>query len=406
MRIVIVGAGLVAANAVEELRRRGHDDSIEVFGVEPHLPYNRPPLSKEYLLGKADEASIFVHDQQWYADASVDLHLGTRVTSIDLDRRRIRAGIEDVGYDRLLVCTGANPRRLRDADDHAGAVAYLRTLQDSRALRARLRPGARILVVGAGWIGLEVAAAARMAGAKVTVVEHADLPLLGVLGPEVATVFADLHRSHGVDLRLGVNITSFTTSEQGRRTSVVRLDDCSEVVADLVVVGIGVSPNDELARAAGLRVENGILVDERLETSDPHVFAAGDVANQRHPVLERRIRVEHWDTAIEQGKAAARSMLGDSEPYTRLPYFFTDQYDLGMEYVGNIGPDGYDEVIVRGDRNARFTAFWLKNGRVLAGMHVNDWDAIDQIRSIVGTTVAPDLLRDESNDLAAVSVRS
>ncbi|MCW2755975.1 MAG: FAD-dependent pyridine nucleotide-disulfide oxidoreductase [Marmoricola sp.] len=406
MRIVIVGAGLVAANAVEELRRRGHDESIVVFGDEPHLPYNRPPLSKDYLLGKEDEASIFVHDAQWYGDASVDLRLGTRVASIDLDRRQVHAGTESVGYDRLLVCTGASPRRLRDADDHAGAVAYLRTLEDSRALRTGFRPGARILVVGAGWIGLEVAAAARMAGAKVTVVENADLPLLGVLGPEVATVFADLHRSHGVDLRLGVSITSFTTSDHGSRTSVVRLDDCSEVVADLVVVGIGVSPNDDLARAAGLLVDNGILVDERLQTSDPHVYAAGDVANQRHPVLERRIRVEHWDTAVEQGKAAARSMLGGAEPYARLPYFFTDQYDVGMEYLGNVGPDGYDEVIVRGDRGARFTAFWLKDGRVRAGMHVNDWDALGQIRSIVGTTVAPDLLRDESTDLAAVSARS
>jgi 3-phenylpropionate/trans-cinnamate dioxygenase ferredoxin reductase subunit len=400
MRVAIVGGGLAAANAIEELRNQGHEGDIDLFGTEPHLPYNRPPLSKGLLLGNEDEASIFAHDEQWYADQSVAVHLGTTVTGVDLDRGRIHVGSEEFGYDRLLMATGSTPRRLPAADGAGGAVAYLRTLEDSLALRAAFEPGRRIIFVGGGWIGLEVAAAARTAGSEVTVIESLALPLLRVLGPEVAGVFADLHRSHGVDLRLGAKIEGFTSAGAGG--SVVRLEDGSALTADLVVVGIGVAPNDALARAAGLGVDNGILVDERLRASDPHVYAAGDVANQLHPTLRRRIRVEHWDTAIEQGKAVAGNMLGGDEAYTHLPYFFTDQYDLGMEYVGNVGPDGYDDLVMRGDPAGQFTAFWLKGDRVLAGMHVNDWDAIDPIRAIVGSDVHPDRLRDKSIDLGEV----
>lgn len=401
MRVVMVGAGLAAAHTVEELRDQGHDGSIALFGAEPHLPYNRPPLSKGLLLGTDDEASVFVHDAQWYADRSVELHLDTPVTAIDLDRGRIRAGSEEHAYDRLLLATGSTPRRLAAADEAGGAVAYLRTLEDSRALGAAFRPGRHVVIVGAGWIGLETAAAARTAGCEVTVVESLALPLVRVLGPEVATTFATLHRSHGVDLRLGAGIRSFSRAGDAGQT-VVLLEDGSELTADLIVVGIGASPDDALAREAGLAADNGIVVDERLRTSDPHVFAAGDVANHLHPTLRRRIRVEHWDTAIEQGKVAARNILGQDEPYTRLPYFFTDQYDLGLEYVGSVGPDGYDDVVLRGDPSGQLTAFWLKEGRVLAGMHVNDWDAIGPIRALVGTEVDRALLADESVDLGEI----
>jgi len=401
MRVVIVGGGLAAANAVEELRNQGHEGDIDLFGAEPHLPYNRPPLSKGLLLGNEDEASIFDHDEQWYADQSVEVHLGTTVTELDLDRSRIHVGSEEFGYDRLLVATGSTPRRLAAADDAGGAVAYLRTLEDSLALRAAFGPGVHIVIVGGGWIGLEAAAAARIAGSDVTIVESLELPLLRVLGPEVAATFAELHRSHGVDLRLGATIEGFTTAGSGR--SVVRLGDGAELTADLVVVGIGVTPNESLASDAGLGVDNGILVDGRLRASDPHVYAAGDVANHLHPALGRRIRVEHWDNAIEQGKVVARNMLGGDEAYTRMPYFFTDQYDLGMEYVGNVGPDGYDDVIMRGDPAGQFTAFWLEADRVVAGMHVNDWDAIDPIRALVGRVVTPDRLRNESIDLTEVA---
>ena len=392
MRVVIVGAGLAAAHAVEELRSQGHDGSIQLFGSEPHLPYNRPPLSKAVLIGSDDESSVFVHDQQWYADHDVEVRLGTTVTGADLDRSHIQVGTQEISYDRLLIATGARPRRLAAADAAGAPVAYLRTLEDSRRLRAAFEPGRRIVIIGGGWIGLEVASAARTAGSGVTIVESLELPLLRVLGPEVASTFAELHRAHGVDLRLGVAIEAIDPTGAGQAT--VRLTDGSQLAADLVVVGIGVEPNDGLARAAGLDVDNGILVDERLRTADPHVYAAGDVANQLHPALGRRIRVEHWDTAIHQGRTAARNMLGGDDAYTRLPYFFTDQYDRGMEYVGSVGPDGYDEVVVRGDPAGPHTAFWLDGaGKVLAGMHVDDWDAIDQVRALVGTVVSPAELR-------------
>jgi 3-phenylpropionate/trans-cinnamate dioxygenase ferredoxin reductase subunit len=396
MRIVVVGGGLAAARAVEELRAQGHEGSIELFAAEPHLPYERPPLSKGLLLGDQDEASVYVHDEQWYAEESVSLHLGVAVDTVDLDRCLVRAGGQEVAYDRLLLATGATPRRLAMTDG-VGA-RYLRTLEDSRSLKATLRRDQRVVVIGAGWIGLEVAAAARTAGAEVTVVETQALPLLGVLGPEVARVFADVHRSHGVDLRLRATIGEVTTAGDG--TTRLGLGDGSELTADVLVVGVGVTPDVDLARSAGLDVDDGVLVDARLRTSDPHVYAAGDIANQLHPVLGRRVRVEHWDTAAEQGRTVARNMLGADEDYTRQPYFFTDQYDLGMEYVGSIGTDGYDEVVVRGERPGSFTAFWLSEDRVLAGMHVNDWDAIGPVRALVGSRVPVDRLRDGSIDLA------
>jgi 3-phenylpropionate/trans-cinnamate dioxygenase ferredoxin reductase subunit len=255
-------------------------------------------------------------------------------------------------------------------------------------------------VIGGGWIGLEVASAARQADATVTVLEYLDLPLLRVLGPEVAQVFADLHVEHGVDLRTGVQVSGL---ERDGDRAVLHVGDGSRVEADLVVVGVGVGPNVALAEGAGLETDNGILVDEHLQTSAQDVFAAGDVANAMHPVLGRRVRVEHWDTAIEQGRTAARSMLGQDAVYDRLPYFFTDQYDLGMEYVGSVGPEGYDEVVVRGDTSRdggrTFTAFWLSGGQVLAGMHANDWDATDQIRGIVGRRVDAVRLGDTTTTL-------
>jgi NADPH-dependent 2,4-dienoyl-CoA reductase/sulfur reductase-like enzyme len=402
MRVTVVGGGLAAASAVDELRSNGHDGSIDVFCGEPHLPYERPPLSKSVLLGEAEEASVFVHDQGWYDERDVTLHLGTAVTGLDLGRRVVTADGVSVDFDRLLLATGASPRRLAMADESGGRVAYLRTIEDNRRLRDAFGSAGRIVIIGGGWIGLEVAAAARTAGAEVTVVEMQDLPLQGVLGPEVARVFAGLHRDHGVDLRLGAGVDGIDGRADG--TSDVRLTDGSSLPADLVVVGIGVQPEVGLARAAGLAVDDGVLVDARLRTSDPHVFAVGDIAGHDHPVLRRRVRVEHWDNAIHQARAAVRVMMGGDEPYERLPYFFTDQYDLGMEYVGSVGPDGYDEVVLRGDVEGRvFSAFWLRGGRVLAAMHANDWDLIDPIRGIVGREVDRARLADAAVPLDEVS---
>ncbi len=402
MKVIVVGGGLAAASAVDELRSNGHEGTIEVFCAEPHLPYERPPLSKAVLLGSAEEGSVQVHDRAWYDDRDVVLHLGTPVTGLDLDRHRVVGDGHSVSFDRLLLATGASPRRLPMADESGADVAYLRTVEDNRRLRDAFASVSRIVIVGGGWIGLEVAAAARNAEVEVTVVEMQELPLYGVLGPEVARVFADLHREHGVDLRLGVGVDGIDARPDG--ASVVRLADGTALPADLVVVGIGVQPEVGLAREAGIAVDDGVLVDGWLRTSDPFVFAAGDIAEHDHPVLGRRIRVEHWDNAIHQARAAARVMLGGDEPYERLPYFFTDQYDLGMEYVGSIGPDGYDEVVLRGDVGARvFSAFWLQGGRALAGMHVNDWDQIDPIRGIVGRQVDRDRLADAAVPLAELS---
>jgi NADPH-dependent 2,4-dienoyl-CoA reductase/sulfur reductase-like enzyme len=274
-------------------------------------------------------------------------------------------------------------------------LTYLRRLEDSLALKERL--GGNLLIVGAGWIGLEVASAARKAGGTVTVLDTAELPLLGVLGPEVAASFADLHREHDVDLRLSTGLDE--VGLDGARVT-ARLSDGHQLHPDLVVVGIGAVPDDGLAAAAGLDTDDGVLVDGALRASAPDVWAAGDVANHDHPSLGR-LRVEHWDNARQQGRHAARVMLGDEAAYDRQPFFFTDQYDLGMEYVGHVGPDGYDEVVVRGDLSGDrvFTALWIKDGHVAAGMHANDWDATDPIRALVGRP-ADDRVRDPGVPLA------
>ena len=396
MNITVVGAGLAGAKAVEELREQGYDGDVVLVGAERHRPYERPPLSKGLLLGTDEPDSPYVHDEAWYADHGVELVTGDPVTDLDVAGRALEAGGRTVRWDKLLLATGALPRHLRAVDESGAQVSYLRTLDDSLALKERL--GGELLVVGAGWIGLEVASAARNAGGRVTVVETAELPLLRVLGPEVAASFAELHREHGVDLRLGTGLDSLAV-EGGRTTA--RLADGHELHPDLVVVGIGVEPDDRLAAAAGLATDNGVLVDAALRTGAAEVWAAGDVANHDHPTLGR-IRVEHWDNAIQQGRHAARAVLGDDAAYERMPYFFTDQYDLGMEYVGHVGPGGYDEVVIRGDTAARVvTALWVRDDQVVAGMHVNDWDAIDPIRSWVGRE-ASDSLRDVSVPLAEV----
>lgn len=367
MSVVIVGAGLAGAKVAETLRERGFDGKVVIYGVEEHLPYERPPLSKAVLLGDKEADSAYVHDEAWWREHDVDVHTGVEVQSIDLAARRVVTSAGEQPYEWLVLATGSEPRHLRLADDSGRPVHYLRTVEDSLALREALTRDARVHIIGAGWIGLEVASAARAAGAAVTVHESADLPLLAVLGPEVAQHFADLHRSHGVELRLGTSVTA---------------EDLAE--ADLVVVGIGAAPRTALAEAAGLDVDNGVLVDELLRTSDDHVLAVGDIANEQHPVLGRRVRVEHWDNAIEQGKAAAATILGAAEPYDRMPYFFTDQYDLGMEYFGHTGPDGYDRVITRGDFSGPFRAWWVRNDVVVAAMQANDWDASDEMRASVG----------------------
>jgi 3-phenylpropionate/trans-cinnamate dioxygenase ferredoxin reductase component len=389
-RVVVVGGGLAAGTFVTELREGGHDGPITLFTDEAHPPYERPPLSKDLLLGNATEDDPLVHESAWYAEHDVDLRLGTTVTGLHRTAREIElAGGERLGYDRLLLTTGSVVRRLDVPGGDLPGIEYLRRLADADRISAALSEGRRIVVVGAGWIGLEVAAAARQRGAEVTVVEVLDLPLQRVLGDELARVFADLHREHGVDLRLGTGVREF--AGDGGRVAAVVLTDGTKLPADAVLVGVGITPATALAEAAGLDVDNGVLVDAALRTSDPDVFAAGDVANAQHPLLGERLRVEHWANALNGGPAAARSMLGQQVSYEQVPYFFSDQYDLGMEYAGYAPPGRYDEVVFRGDQPGReFIAFWLRDGRVLAGMNVNVWDVTDAIQDLIRSGRAVD----------------
>jgi 3-phenylpropionate/trans-cinnamate dioxygenase ferredoxin reductase subunit len=386
--IVVVGGGLAGGRAVTALREEGHDGPITLVGAEPHVPYERPPLSKGYLQGKDPLESAFVHPAEWYSEHDVELRLGTRATALDRDARRVTLADGDaLPYDRLLLATGAVPRPLAVPGAEQLQPRYLRTIEDSDALKAAFTPGARVVVVGAGWIGLEAAAAARGAGAEVVVLEYAELPLLRVLGPEMAQVFAELHRENGVDLRLGARIAS-------ARAGALVLEDGSEVEGDVVLAGVGVAPDVDVARAAGLAVDDGVVVDAALRTEDPAVFAAGDVASAYHPRYGKHLRVEHWANALNQPPTAARAMLGKDAAYERLPYFFSDQYDLGMEYTGWVEPGGYDRVVVRGDLAAReFVAFWTSAGRVLAGMNVNVWDVTGPIGDLVRADAPVDLDR-------------
>ncbi|WEV77241.1 FAD-dependent oxidoreductase [Janibacter cremeus] len=390
MTIAIIGAGLAGASAAAELREQGYDGDIVLVGAEPHAPYERPPLSKDILLRTGTAADAAVKDDGWYEEHRVELITGSAATDLDLSARTFAVDGRKVDYDDLLIATGATSRHLPMVDESGAPFAYLRTIEESEALRRNLT--GHLLIIGAGWIGLEVASAARQAGGTVTVVEAAARPLAGPLGEEMAAVLAGLHREHGVDLRTSTTVETIER-EKGRTRAV--LSDGTEVSPGLVLVAIGAVPDVALAEGAGLDVDDGILVDDRLRTSDPHVYAAGDVASHDHPSLGR-IRVEHWDNAIQQGRHAARSMLGGQEPYARQPYFFTDQYDLGMEYVGHLGPDGCDEVVVRGDRDSRvLNALMVTGGRVVAGMHTNDWDATDHLRACVGREATADM-RDAS----------
>jgi 3-phenylpropionate/trans-cinnamate dioxygenase ferredoxin reductase subunit len=382
---VIIGASLTGAKAAETLREEGFEGQIVMVGEESDRPYERPPLSKAVLLRDAEPEVAYVHDVGWYDDNAVELRLGARATDIDRDRHevRLRDG-ERLNYTKLLIATGGTARRLSVPGGDLDGVCYLRTMRESVRLRDTLNEGLRVVVVGTGWIGMEVAAAARTRGAEVSLVGPRLNPLYAVLGAKVGDLFAQLHRDRGVDLRLGSGVREFR-GDAGRVSSVVT-ENGVELPADLVVVGVGIQPNTELAEAAGLDVVNGVVVDQYLRSSDPDIFAAGDVANNFNPLLGQRVRVEHWANALSGGPAAARSMLGPGKEvvYDPVPYFFTDQYDLGMEYAGWAPPGSYDEVLFRGDLDKReFIAFWLKSGRVLAGMNVNVWDVTEEIQRLI-----------------------
>jgi 3-phenylpropionate/trans-cinnamate dioxygenase ferredoxin reductase component len=381
---VIVGASLGGARAAETLRAEGFTGPVVMIGDENELPYERPPLSKDYLMGKSARDKMFVHPREWYAEQQIDLLLGAPVASIDPAAREVTLSSgQNAGYAKLLLTTGSSPRRLPVPGADQDGVLYLRRIGDSDRIKAAFGDEGQVVIIGAGWIGLETAAAARAAGASVTIVETAELPLLRVLGREVAQVFADMHAQNGVDLRFGAQVSEITGV--GGTANGVLFADGTHIPADVVIVAVGITPNVELASAAGLTVDNGIVTDASLRTSDPDIYAAGDVANAFHPMYDKHLRVEHWANARHQPPTAARAMLGQDVAYERIPYFYTDQYDLGMEYVGYVEPDGYDQVVFRGDKDRReFIAFWLAgDGRVLAGMNVNIWDVNEALNALV-----------------------
>jgi 3-phenylpropionate/trans-cinnamate dioxygenase ferredoxin reductase component len=381
-RIVIVGASLAGASAAITLREHGYQGELTLIGEESVLPYERPPLSKAVLLGNTDEPD-WVADEATYAEKNITLRRGITATRIDRARRVVVASRTEYPYDKLLIATGSAPRRLDLPGADLDGLLTLRTLEESLALRERFTEGAAIVIVGAGWIGCEAAAAARQHGANVTMIEPRSQPLLPVTGEQVGACFAALHRDHGVDLRLGIGVTGFAGDGA---VSSVHIKGHASVPADIVLVGVGAAPNIALADAAGLQLaDGGIAVDATLRSSDPDIYAAGDVAAHDHPKYRHRIRIEHWANAKDQGKHVAANLLGAGEPYLLRPFFFSDQYDLGCEYRGFADP-AKDRLVVRGDLASReFTAFWLRDGAVAAAMNVNQWDDGDTLQELVDT---------------------
>lgn len=409
---VIIGGGLAGAKAAQTLREEGFAGRVIIIGDEHEHPYERPPLSKGYLIGKAAKDSVYVHEPSWYISHRVELHLGQQAVHIDRAEREVRLGDGTrVPYDALLLATGAEPHRLPipGARGLAG-VHHLRRLAHADHLRAVLTDRTRerdpLVVAGAGWIGLEVAAAARELGAPVVVVEPEPTPLHRVLGPELGEVFTGLHREHGVEFRFGRRLSDIT-GRDGQVAGVVT-DDGEQIPARAVLAAIGVRPRTALAEAAGLELAEdtgGVVVDAALRTSDPHIYAAGDVAAFPAPGTGR-LRVEHWANALNSGPAAARAMLGREVTYDRVPYFFSDQYDAGLEYSGWAPHGSYDRVVFRGDVGKRaFLAFWLSpEGRVLAGLNMNVWDVTGPVQDLIrsGRPVDPDALADPATELTAL----
>ena len=403
-RVVIVGGGLAAAKTAEALRDEGYAGSIVLFAAERHVPYDRPPLSKAFLKGEQSAEDGYVLPESWYAEHDVDLRLGTAVTSVDAGAHEVVATDGSrAAYDKLVLATGASPRRSDLPGSDLGGVLYLRTVEDSEKLREAFQKDAKVVIVGGGWIGLEAASAAREAGADVTVLEMAEEPLLAVLGPMLGRSFAELHREHGVDLRTGVTIAALEPSPDSHRVGAVVLGDGTSIPADTVLVGIGAIPNTDLAVTAGLEIDNGVVVDAQGRSSDPDIFAVGDVANADTPALGQRVRVEHWANALDRPPTVAKGVLGKPGDFDKLPFFYSDQYDLGLEYSGRGGRE--DDIVIRGNLDGReYIAFWLDGARVTAGMNVNVWDVQDDIQALIASRDAVDRekLADDGVPLADV----
>ena len=399
---VIIGAGIAGGTAAETLRKQGFEGEVHLVGAELHRPYDRPPLSKEFLSGSKEQAQLYFKTEEFYAEQAITLHLGDEATSVDRTGKSVTmAGGGTLDYDKLLLATGSRVRKLSLPGSELDGVHYLRTIEDSQAIAASMNGAGRAVVIGAGFIGSEVAAVCKSAGLEVTVLEVQSQPMAHILGPEMGAVYAGLHTARGVDLRLSEGIAEI---RGGSRAEQVVTDKGNVIDCDLVVIGVGVAPETSLAEAAGLDVDNGIVVDEHCRTSDPDIFTAGDVANWPHPGLGHRIRVEHFDNAANQAAAAAKSMLGAPETYDPVLYFWSDQYDLNIQYLGHAAQ--WDEIAVRGDTDAEaFTAFYLKDGAVSGALVVNNFRDIRPTRTMIGqkTPVTAGALSDPDANLKQIA---
>jgi 3-phenylpropionate/trans-cinnamate dioxygenase ferredoxin reductase subunit len=378
---VIVGGGLAGASAAATLRADGFDGRVVLVGAEQEEPYHRPPLSKEYLRGEVEEPKLRVNEPALYRDQEIELRLGMPVASLDASTHEVvLEGGERIGFDAALLATGSEPKRLTLPGSELAGVHYLRTHADSDSLAASLKQATRVAIVGAGWIGCEVAASARQLGVEVTLISPTRLLLEKQLGGKLGAFYRDVHHAQGVDLRMENAVTRIEGSARVER---ITLADGDTIECDLVLAGIGVTPRIGLARAAGIEVDDGVIVDGHLQTSAQGVFAAGDIANFAHPLYSgRRMRVEHWANAGDQGPAAARAMLGSSDLWQKVPYFFSDQYDVGMEFAGDLAEA--ERSIVRGELSSgEFIVFWLAGDHLVAGMNVNVWDVSEPIQTLI-----------------------
>jgi NADPH-dependent 2,4-dienoyl-CoA reductase/sulfur reductase-like enzyme len=367
--IVIIGAGHAGGRAADALRAAGYQGSVTLVGDESHPPYERPPLSKELLFGAIPHEKTYLFPEAYYAEKNITLKLGMPVTAIDRQARQVVfADKTTLPYDALLLTTGARARRLPLRGGDGPRVFYLRDIADTFALREKLVEGTRLAIIGAGFIGLEIAATARKRGVAVTVIELATLPLARVAAPEIGEYIAQLHRGKGVDLRTGVKVTAI--EEHGNELHIL-VEGGAPIVADYAAIGIGAQPNVELAQQAGIEVRDGIVVDQFGRTSDPKIFAAGDVTRHLNPLLDRHVRLEAWQNAQNQGIAVAKVMAGGDQPFSEVPWFWTDQYETNLQMAG--APDRWDRVVWRGEpTDAGFTLFQLLDGKVVATVTINN----------------------------------
>jgi 3-phenylpropionate/trans-cinnamate dioxygenase ferredoxin reductase subunit len=401
-RIAIAGAGHAAGQVVATLRQKKFDGTVILIGEEPWLPYQRPPLSKKFLAGELDAERLHFKPVSFYDDPGIDVRLETRIDAVDRDDKTLHiAAGDNISFDKLVIATGARPRLLDVPGVELDGIHYLRTIADVNAIRSQLTKGTRMAIVGAGYIGLEVAAVASQTGADVAVIEMEDRVMSRVVPPSLSEFYQKEHISHGVKLVLSTSVTGFSGDGQ---VNAVNLSSGDEIAADLVVIGIGIVPNTELASNAGLDVDNGIVVDDHCQTSDPDIFAVGDCTQHPNDILGYRVRLESVHNAVEQAKTAASNICGEESTYAQVPWFWSDQYDLKLQIAGL--SQGYDQVIVRGEPDSRsFSCLYLHDGQLIAVDAVNSPKDFMQSKALIAAhaVIDPELLADSENELKNIA---